>query len=97
VGNLFLGLVKFMGYLFEQALHCFLPVEHVSCLFIALDVVLDLFLKILVHSLIFKDTEQALVNLIVEHFVLIGKIQMLFPQIFPFDSGLIQLAFAGAH
>ena len=97
MGDLFFSLVELGGDLFEESPHAFLPVEHVAGLLVALDVVLNFLLQVLVNSLVFQDAEEALVDLAVQHLVLVGQLEVLLPQVLPLQGGLVQLALAGAH
>lgn len=76
MGDLLLGFLEFGGDLVEQVPHCFLSVEHGSSLLVAGDVIFNLLLQVLVDFLVLKDAHQALVNLGVEDFILVGQFQM---------------------
>ena len=72
MGNLFFGFVQFGRHLIQKPPHSFLPVQQWPGFLITGDVVLDLLLQILIDSFVFQNTEKALVNFIVEVFVLGG-------------------------
>lgn len=94
---MFLGLVQFVGHLFEQSSHVLLPVQHIAGLLVAFDVVLDLLLQVLVYSLVLENAEQALVDFAVEYLVFVGQLQVVFPQVLSLQGGLVELAFACPH
>lgn len=97
VGDLFLSLVELGGDLLEESSHAFLPVEHVAGLLVAFDVVLNFLLQVLVNSLVFQNAEQALVDLAVQHLVLVGQLEVLLSQVLSLQGRLVQLALAGPH
>lgn len=97
MGDLLLGLMELGGDLIEQSAHCLLSVQHISGFLVALDVVLDLLLKVLVDSLVLEDAQKALVDLRIEDLVFIGEFQVLLSQVLPLESRLIKLAFACSH
>lgn len=84
MGDLLLGLVEFAGDLLEESSHAFLSVEHVAGLLVAFDVVLNFLLQVLVNSLVFQNAQEALVDLTVQHLVLIGQLEVLLSQVLPF-------------
>lgn len=81
MGNLLLSFVEFAGNLLEESSHVFLSVEHVAGLLITFDVVLNFLLEVLVNSLVFQNAQEALVDLTVQHLVLIGKLEMFLSQV----------------
>ena len=83
MGNLLLSLVELAGNLLEQSSHAFLPVEHVASLLVTFDVVLNFLLEILVNPLVFQNTQEALVDLTVQHLVLVGQLEVLLSQVLP--------------
>lgn len=84
MGDLLLGLVEFAGDLLEESSHVFLSVEHVAGLLVTFDVVLNFLLEVLVNSLVFQNAQEALVDLTVQHLVLIGQLEVLLSQVLPF-------------
>lgn len=81
MGNLLLSFVEFAGNLLKESSHAFLSVEHVAGLLITFDVVLNFLLQVLVNSLVFQNAQEALVDLTVQHLVLIGKLEVLLSQV----------------
>lgn len=97
MGNLLLCLMEFGGNLIEKSTHSFLSIEHISSFLIAFDVIFNFLLKIFVDSLILENAQKALINFWIEEFILISKLQMLFSEVFSFESWLIKLTFASSH
>ena len=84
--DLFFGLLELNTDLIEERSHSFLPVEHISSLFVAFNVVFYFLLEILVHSFVVQNAQKAFIDLIVQHFVFIGKIKVLFSEVFSLNS-----------
>lgn len=83
MGNLLLSLVELAGNLLEKSSHAFLPVEHVASLLVTFDVVLNFLLEVLVNPLVFQNAQEALVDLTVQHLVLVGQLEVLLSQVLP--------------
>jgi hypothetical protein len=54
-------------------------------------------LQILVDALILEDAQQTFVDLTVEDFVFVCKLQVVFSEVLSFDGGLIQLSLTDSH
>jgi hypothetical protein len=92
--DLFFSFLKFAGNLFEQAPHVLFPVQHVPGFLVTLNIVLYFLLQIFVHPFVLEDAQQTLIDFAVEHFVLVGELEVFLSQGLPLDGGLVEFALA---
>lgn len=89
MGNLLLSLRQLGRNFLQEPSHSFFPIKHGPDFLITGNIILHLLLQRFINAFVLENAHQALIDLSVEDFILVGEFGVLLAQGFTLYDGLV--------